>query len=179
MTTLHDDRLFDADFLKSIITYDPITGIFTWKYRYDVPKNWNSKHAFRVAGTISKTTGYTVIQIGKGLHYNAARLAWLYMTGKWPTDQIDHKNLIRDDDRFENLREATNSQNNSNKRAQSNNQCGHRGIYLHNGKVWRARINHNGKQIELGCFVNLEDAIDARKKAEEKYHGKFIPPTKQ
>src|SRR3989304_2031824 len=82
--------------LKQIIHYDPDTGVFTWI----VNRGRKAKSGY-LAGVISDL-GYRRIQISGRKHY-AGRLAWLYMTGSQPVNEIDHINGVRDDDRFSNL----------------------------------------------------------------------------
>ena len=98
--TLSRDRLYE------LLLYNQKTGEFTWK------KNRKKALVGVVAGCRAKT-GYWVITIGTRRYYTH-RLAWFYMTGAWPSKQIDHINGQRDDNRWCNLREATYSQNQTN-----------------------------------------------------------------
>jgi len=84
-----------------------------------------------------------------GCVYGAHRLAWFHETGEWPAAQIDHRNLNRDDNRFSNLRAATNAQNQANCRMRPNNMRGLKGV-SRNKKKWRARVKIGGKDINLG-----------------------------
>ena len=89
---------------------------------------------------------------------------------------VDHKNgkLSRNDNRKSNIRIATRSQNNMNKDKQKNNKSGITGVGWHKASnKWMAYIAINKKQIHLGLFDKKEDAIKARKEAEEKYFGEF------
>ena len=79
------------------------------------------------------------------------------MTGKWPEHQIDHINGIKDDNRFCNLREATNSQNNANKKKTIKNVSGYKGVYK-DGNRWRSQIEINGKKIHIGRYETPEEA---------------------
>lgn len=85
---------------------------------------------------------------------------------------IDHINHNPLDNRKENLRIVTNGQNLMNASIRKNNTSGIRGVNKQNNK-WRARIQIDGNCIELGNFYNKEDAIKARKDAEEKYFGEY------
>jgi hypothetical protein len=100
-----------AERLRELLHYDPDTGDFTWRTaRKRIP-------AGAIAGTVER--GFRRITIGGGRHgprYSAHRLAWLYMTGAWPNGYLDHINRDPDDNRFANLRLATNSQNQANTR---------------------------------------------------------------
>lgn len=90
--------------LKSLLKYDPFTGNFWWKVNRRGTAKKNS-----VAGAVS-TAGYRQIKINGPL-YLSSRLAFLYMTGKWPKGYVDHINRNRADNRWENLRECTNAEN--------------------------------------------------------------------
>jgi hypothetical protein len=96
--------MVDAKRLRELLFYDPKTGIFTWK----VDRNNRIKKG-SVAGTQSGD-GYVNIFVDRK-NYRAHRLAWLYMYNEQPPAIIDHINGVRDDNRIENLREATNSLN--------------------------------------------------------------------
>ena len=152
-----------AEYLRSVLHYDPATGIFTRK----VSTSTNAKVG-AVAGCRGGR-GYLRIQL-QGRKYLAHRLAWLYVYGEWPEDQLDHINRNRSDNRRANLREVTNKQNLQNAGKRSDNTSGHPGIYWHKQRSkWVARIMHNQKHIHLGCFNTLEEAISARKAAEKLY----------
>jgi len=152
-----------AEKLRELLHYDPETGIFTWKVRTS-----RSVKVGDVAGC-PNGDGYLQVWIQSRL-YKAHRLAWLYTYGEWPTDQIDHINRIRTDNRISNLREATNKQNHQNKSKPSNNTSGHPGVswYKRDSK-WKAKITHNQKHIHLGYFATIEEALSARKAAEKLY----------
>lgn len=150
--------------LKNRLNYDPITGVFTWKIA-----NGNRVAVGDVAGSYTGH-GYIRIIIDKK-SYRAHRLAWLYMTGNWPSDQIDHINHKRDDNRFCNLRECSNSENSQNRSKQSNNKSGCVGIsWVPNRNKWAAYIDVDGKRISLGRYETLEKAKQVRLDAEKQYH---------
>lgn len=152
-----------AEYLRSILDYDPETGIFTWKVSTS-----NSVKAGGITGC-PNGLGYLRIKV-LSRAYRAHRLAWLHHFGEWPKDQLDHINRNRSDNRIANLREVTNKQNHQNKSKPSNNTSGHPGVSWHRRiSKWIAKITHNQKQIHLGYFSILEDAIAARKAAEKLY----------
>jgi hypothetical protein len=152
-----------AEYLRSILDYEPETGIFTWKVSPSTKVKVGD-----VAGSVNGR-GYLQIRIQSRPH-KAHRLAWLYTYGEWPKDQLDHINRNRSDNRISNLREVTNKQNGQNRSKYSHNTSGHPGVYWHKqGSKWVACIAHNYKQIYLGYFENLEEAIAARKAAEKLY----------
>ena len=144
--------------LTTLLHYDPETGIFTQKMRW-----WNREPGDRVGGLTPQ--GYWYVGVG-GKQYPAHRLAWFYVHGEWPTDDIDHINRVRDDNRWCNLRATTRSKNlhNSSRRKAS----GTKGVYWHKcNKRWDASIMVNYETYHIGSFKNEQDAINARKFAEQ------------
>ena len=153
--------------LVELINYDPLTGDFRWRHSTQATREG------AIAGHLD-AEGYRVIWID-GRSYRAHRLAFLYVLGRWPiTAHIDHWNLDRANNSWENIREATPSQNKCNTRALSTNTSGAKGVDLHpkNG-LWRARISIRGVRYNLGCFATVEDAADAYREAAVRLHGEF------
>lgn len=148
-----------AERLRELLHYDPDTGLIFWAA------------SRKVAGT-KQSGGYVQVEI-RGRRYVAHRLAWLWMTGQWPRDQIDHINGIRADNRWSNLREATHAENMQNQRSS-------RSDSLHSSKIgvgfhrvsgkWRARIGLNGVQRTIGYFDSEEEAHAAYLKAKAEHH---------
>jgi len=127
--------MITAEYVRRRLQYDPETGVFIWKPR-PIDKSWSTRFSGEVAGTI-KNNGYRQIRID-GVKYGAARLAWLYVYGEWPKNEIDHINRVRDDDRLINLREATRTENCNNK---YNNNGLPRGVYRYTeGAKYQAQI---------------------------------------
>ncbi len=152
-----------AEYLRSVLDYNPDTGIFTRKVSTS-----NRVKVGDVAGC-SNGRGYLRIQV-QSRDYQAHRLAWLYVNGEWPKDQLDHINRVRTDNRISNLRDVTQKQNQQNRSTNSDSTSGHPGVYWHKqSSKWRAQITHNKKNIHLGCFNTIEEAIAARKAAEKLY----------
>jgi len=150
--------------LKSLLIYDPATGTFTWNQNRGGQTSKGS-----VAGCVDGN-GYIVIRVDQQ-NYRAHRLAWLYVHGKFPTHEIDHIDGVRINNRIKNLRDVIRQENNKNRRISSNNTSGTMGVSwcARLGK-WRSYVTVDLKQIHLGVFEELEDAVIARKKA-EKEHG--------
>jgi len=157
------------DQLKEILVYSPKRGVFTWV-------NPPPQHA----GLIGDEAGsaapgdkpYWNIQIG-GRKYKRSRLAFLFMTGLYPKDCIDHINGDSLDDRWVNLREATitqNAWNHKGRKKQSDTPMGVR--RLPNGK-YVSRIGVNKALITLGTFSELSDAVNAYQEARSIYYGEF------
>lgn len=146
--------------LKEILHYDKDTGVFTWLIS---PARRSKKGD--IAGTLHR--GYVEISI---LHkkYSAHRLAWLYMTGAWPLEEIDHKNGIPSDNRFDNLREADRYINCQNLRS-SKGKNALLGVYPRSKKFFAA-IRVNGKSVHLGSFDTQELAHSAYLDAKRKHH---------
>lgn len=157
------------------LSYNKKTGVFIWKKK-DVliiqDKTWNKNHANNEAGYL-RAKGYRVINIG-GKEYQCGRLAWLFVYGKMPVNEIDHINGVSSDNRISNLREATRSENAINRGIQSNNKSGFKGIYKRlNLNSWVASIMKNGKKITIGSFPSAKEASEAYLIAAKKIHGEF------
>lgn len=152
-------------YLKQILHYDRGTGVFTWL----ITKGHYVKVGMR-AGSVYNN-GYRVIRIDRKA-YLTSRLAWFYIIGRWPTKDLDHKNRVRDDDRFNNLREVTRSQSTHNRRFKKN-KLG-QNIYPI-GKRYRVRFNFKRKMIHVGSFNTLAEAIAARNHAAKRLYGNYSP----
>ena len=145
--------------LKEKINYDPITGIFKW-----IIKPSKRIKIGSVAG--NSTSRYHKIEIDN-VQYLSHRLAWLYVYGYFPINNIDHINHNPFDNRIENLREVTLQENQKNRSKNKNNTSGVTGIYwIESRKRWRVSISNAGKNNFIGNFKIKEDAIEARKQAE-------------
>jgi HNH endonuclease/AP2 domain len=153
--------------LKEFLHYDPESGEWTWLPN----KHFAGRMRIdRRAG--SKQYGYIDIRFD-GVLYKAHRLAWFYMTGILP-EKVDHINMKRDDNRWVNLREATNQKNAWNRTVQSNNKIGLKGVSWHKqGSKWRAVIFVEGKQKHLGLWDDPQMAHEAYMAAAKLYHGEF------
>lgn len=150
--------------LKDLLHYDAVTGLFTWRIKR------KSVNPGDVAGCLLR--GYVVIRVdGKG--YKAHRLAWLYMTGKWPDQQIDHKDTIKTNNRFDNLRDVTPSGNKQNMRRapSSNKTSGLLGVSFNKiANKFKAEIRVGGEKKHLGYFICPEEAHEAYLSAKRKLH---------
>ena len=113
--------------------------------------------------------GYVAIRLDDTL-YTAHRLAWLYVNGEWPAEQIDHINRDRADNSITNLRSVTNAENAQNQRARAN-KSGFAGVRKENNK-WLAEIKVNYKPIRIGLFETPEAAHEAYVAAKRKFHVK-------
>ncbi|MXN51866.1 HNH endonuclease [Shinella sp. AETb1-6] len=152
--------------LKSLLSYDPETGVFTRIQAAGTAK------AGDAAGTIT-TQGYVQISVDGEL-FLGHRLAWFYTYGRWPDAHTDHVDGDRANNRIANLREASAAQNCSNHGPQTNNTSGAKGVYWSKiRKKWVAQIGVAKRVINLGGFEEFEAAVKARAAAEVQYQGEF------
>lgn len=154
------------EFVRSKLHYDPSTGVFTWRD--------TCTHKSRV-GTVAgrlNSIGYWEIGLGSKL-YKAHRLAWLYMSDEPLPPEIDHIDGDRANNRWCNLRAATHSLNQQNRKAaHSNNQTGLLGVRVKKRKTVRfqAIIHVNGVRKYLGTFKTADEASAAYLSAKRKLH---------
>jgi len=129
---------------------------------------WNTKFAGKIAGTVNNNGYVRINNFGK--LYQAHRLAFLYMEGTYPDEQVDHIDHNRGNNKWSNLRPATHSENSRNLSLSSRNTSNIIGVYWYKGyQKWRAAIKINGKFKHIGYFSKKTDATKARKQAEIKY----------
>lgn len=173
------------ELLRKLLRYDPETGKLFWKPRNERVQ-WDARWAGKEAFTNLSLNGYKFGRIYyKG--YFAHRVAWAISFQEWPNGQIDHINGIRHDNRIKNLRVVSQSDNSKNSSIPSHNSSGFVGVsWCKKRNCWEAHIGisvpkyvtKNGKiktskKINLGYFKDLNEAIKARKLANEKYG--FMP----
>jgi len=147
--------------LKEVIHYNPDTGIFTW-----IKATSNRVSAGDRAGWLSG--GYVIIGV-HGIKTGAHRLAWFYMTGVWPVE-IDHKNTIRSDNRWINLRDVDHAVNLQNIRRPHKDSINLLGVSRTKAGRFTAKICINGKQTYIGVFGSQEDAHEAYVNVKRKVH---------
>ena len=175
-------EVIDANHLRLLFDYEPTTGIVRHKRREPdqfrphqmgtdkLSSIWNEKHSGKIAGSVN-ADGYRRILIYKRT-YLAHRVVWAFFYGTWPTKHLDHINGNRDDNRIENLREASARENMHNRKLQADNTTGFKGV-IRDGYRFRARIKVNGKQTSLGSFKTAEEAHTAYCAAADKHYGEF------
>lgn len=153
--------------VKQLFDHDANNGDLIWRRRVGVHESWNTKYAGKIAGSVAVFEyGGPYISICIDCKpYLAHRLIWLYVYGYMP-DKIDHKDGCGINNRLDNLREATQSQN------QANRNEGNRGVEQR-GNSYRARIKVQGQIIQLGSYRSREDAQLAYNAAADKYFGEF------
>lgn len=153
-----------AERLRELLSYDPSTGIFRWNVSRGGPYC-----AGKTAGT-PHCKGYVSITL-LGKSYLAHRLAWLYVHGQWPEEQIDHVNGVRNQNNIDNLRKATPAEQQQNLTIRKNNKSGYAGVSWSAKKQrWAAHIRVNKKSKYLGYFDTAEEAAGAYKKAKAEHH---------
>lgn len=158
--------LITAEEARSYLDYDPVTGVFTWKL----------KCGCKVPGTVCShlsKAGY--VRIGfRGRLYQAHRLAWLYMTGDWPPEQVDHIDGVRSNNAWSNLRAATNAENTRNSKLPCTNSSGFKGVSWSKevGK-WHAYVKKDGRRKHLGYFSEKDEAARVVCDARLALHGPF------
>jgi HNH endonuclease len=165
----HNESLLTAEYLRSQFDYDPCTGIFRWSV-----SNSNKIKVGDVAGNLNPANGYRYINTtinGKHCRFLAHRLAWLYVHGVWPKEQIDHIDRDNSNNRISNLREATFMENQYNKTKQrlvngKNPSSRFIGVgWCSVKKQWRSYIRVIKKMRHLGYFDTEEEAAIAYNKA--------------
>ena len=159
-----DEMELTQDQLKARLRYRPETGFFYWIS----PGKYHSQRKNRRAGVPNKD-GYIVIRINTRL-YRAHRLAWLYVYGELPR-RLDHKNRNRSDNRIENLRPCTQSQNMANQAARKT-KTGFRGVEKR-GNRFKAYAHANGKKLFLGSYSTPEEASAAHETSRIAMWGDF------
>jgi hypothetical protein len=159
------DSNLTVERLREVLRYEPETGKFFWL------KGNNQRLAGDEAGSV-ENKGYVRIKID-GMKILAHRLAWLWMSGEWPFSRIDHKNMIRTDNRWINLRLADDSKNMANKHVHKNNFLGVKGVRLHECGKYVARISVKGTAIYLGIFDTITAAQAAYEIAAKEFYGEF------
>ena len=165
-----DKNLPSAEYLRKRLRYEPETGKLFWLDCEDMPQSWRARYARKEAFTSDNGKGYRNGGIN-GKIFLAHRAIWAIYYGKWPSDQIDHLNGAKHDNRISNLRVVTQEDNNRNKPMHKNNTSGVNGVYWNKlNKKWQAYINVNGRQKHLGLFATIEAAAVARAEA-SRQHG--------
>ena len=161
-----------AERVRSLLDYNPETGVFTWKRR-NVPW-WDARYALNQAGRVRRDR-YCTMAIDRR-DYLAHRLAWLWMTGAWPPGSLDHADGDPSNNRWGNLRVATIAQNGQNARLHVDSRTSLKGAHVTTGDhtlPYRARIKINRREVHLGFFATPEEAHAAYVAAARQHFGEF------
>lgn len=152
--------------VRELLNYDPETGLFTWKHSRGTARKGNLAGYAR---TTQQGKTYWVIRMDRVSHL-AHRLAWVWMYGTVPEDQIDHVDGNGTNNAIANLRTVSLSENMKNKRKQANNTSGVTGVsWEKNSSKWEVRIMIGGKSVYFGRYADFQQAVSIRKKAETLY----------
>lgn len=144
--------------LKEILHYCPVSGIFTWIKR----NKYTNKSLSDIAGHTHPKTVYVSITINR--KFNAAhRLVWLYMTGAYPENCIDHINGIKHDNSFKNLRDVDHANNHRNRKKHKSNTSSISGVSFDQGRLV-VRFSQDNKRHYFGRYKTLDEAIKVRNK---------------
>jgi hypothetical protein len=158
------DKLITQDELKRLLEYLPDKGRWFWREKP------SPKSSVRVGQEAALGGGHRRIKI-HGRTYLAARLAFLFMEGRWPV-AVDHRNDDPADDRWTNLREVTHAEVCRKRRPRSNTQVGLRGVCQYRRK-FAARVRYGGKLLFIGAYDTAEDAAQAYQQTASKLFGEF------
>ena len=159
-----------VEYLDSLFDYDPLTGVLRWKLGRKCVGGLE-------AGTPrEKRKGeqpYIYVAIDK-VNYPIHRIIWKIVTREEPPEFVDHEDLDRQNNRWLNLRAATNGQNISNAKLRKDNKSGTKGVsWASDRQQWQAQITVGGKIVRLGRFDSKDDAIKAVTAARPILHGEF------
>ena len=168
-----------AEYVREALNYNPETGDLVWKARpiwhfkdRGAMTSWNTRYAGQTAGT-DLNGRYLSIRIDKR-SYLVHRIIWLHVHGRLPTEQLDHINTFKKDNRIVNLREATASQNQHNRPLQVNNTSGAKGVYFDKTtKDWLVRVNRGGRTVFCARRKSREKAEKVLREYREKEHLEF------
>lgn len=150
--------------LRELFLYDSDTGNLVWK-----TTTWKVKAGDR-AGYITDK-GYLRVSVD-GVRIYAHRIVWAIHHGEWPTSHIDHKNLIKSDNRIDNLRQASVIANAQNRLVRSDSAVHMKGVGIKDGR-YRSRIKVNGSEKSLGRYATAEEAYEVYCLASDMLHGEF------
>lgn len=166
-----------VDTLKQLLECDAQAGTLSWKSRpvemfpdARAAKVWNTRYAGGPAGS-QRHDGYWSVRIfGRG--YLKHRIIWAMCHGDWPKEEIDHISTDPSDNSINNLRVATRSLNEANKKLRADNPSGAKGVRKR-GRRWAARIRKDGRDIHIGCFDTIDQASAAYAETASALFGEF------
>lgn len=153
------------ELLKSLLRYEPHSGLLYWRKFPDRGKAWNTKYAGKLAFNADHATGYKWGTVCND-QFLAHRVAWAIHYGEWP-EVVDHVNGDRTDNRIENLRSVSQRQNAMNSSMSKNNTSGFCGVYWSSHwKRWKAVIGSNYHRKHIATSECIAVAVIARHLAE-------------
>ena len=160
----------EIQFIKDSVIYCHTTGQLTWKIdrpsfhfkREQEYKRYLSTNAGNLVKCSIKDKSYLQFKIGYKL-YEVHRIAFVLMNGTFPLEQVDHINGNKLNNKWDNLREVPQCINARNRKKQVNNSSGITGVSWHKTKkLWIARVHYEGKEKQIGGYLNINEAIKAR-----------------
>jgi hypothetical protein len=158
------------EIIRKLLVYK--NGELIWRERGN--GSFDKQFAGKTAGHIAEF-GRKVIRFNQYGLFVSHVIVWVYHNGEIPNGyDVDHIDNNKLNDKIENLRLATRSQNLYNTRIRTNNNSGVKGVCFNpDNNNWRARLRVNKTQIEVGSFETKEQAQQAIFDARQKYHGEF------
>lgn len=162
-----ENDIITAGQARELFTYDPLSGDLTWNVQLSPVAPVGS-----ICGTITEK-GYRYVAFNRR-RYAAHRIIWLMMTGEWPPQQMDHRDLDKANNRWSNLRLATRSQNQQNRRSHRDSASAYKGVYYRKERgTWISLIRVDGRLLTLGTFQSEIEAARAYDAAARKHFGAF------
>jgi len=162
------------ELLREILDYNPTTGDLIWKVRSKkwftnerISKSWNARYASKIAGCTRPDT-YKVIGIFD-TSYLQHTIIWVWMTGKMPRYELDHKDRNPNNNAWGNLRDIPHVKNRRNQRKNKNNTSGVTGVRKTKIGRFETFITMDGKYINLGTYLTIEEAALVRQEAQKRY----------
>lgn len=172
MVALNQNKGLSIDEIEALFIITPETGDIWWKER------GMGRVLGRPAGCLVGC-GHRKIGLrkdGKYIQYYAHHIIWAWVNGKWPETILDHINGIKDDNRIDNLRAATHSQNRVNRRINKNNKSGRKWVCKRkNRSGWNAAVWF-GETRKHKYFPTKEAAHEWAAGVAQKLHGEFYNP---
>lgn len=166
------------EFLRSVLNFDPKSGILYWKARSDVSRTWNTRYAGKPALACDRGDGYLTGTVN-GKRLSAHRVMWALVYGAWPISEIDHINGNPSDNRILNLRLASRSENCINIAGRRHGVRCFKGVYWYEklGR-WVAKVTPKGKTKHLGYFASEVEAAEAYDRAAIQVFGEYAKTNK-
>ena len=155
-----------AERLCFLFIYDPESGLLTRRVK---TATWTK--VGEIAGSVD-AYGYWCVCVD-GKTYKNHCVIWCMQTGEWPERDVDHEDTDPGNNRWRNLRLATDYQNQANVALRIDNSSGFKGISRRPSGNWVARMQINGKSVTLGTRKTKEEAATLYAEAAAEHHGQF------
>lgn len=163
--------MITKEIAEALFEYDDVSGSLTWKFNSGNIKKGYEVGTFQ-SNKISNTKYRGTVIFGQ--RHKVHRIIWLMQTGEWPKGEIDHIDGNGLNNAWANLRDVTHSQNMMNAAVRSDSTSGYKGVsYDKSRDMWYAYINVDGKRKMLGRHKTKQEAVAARKVAQDALFGEF------